>query len=538
MLSTLLLSFACAAPAQEPVAPLVDSFPADSLITVELSLEPWDRLRKQTSAHILFRDRNILKRAIAVASPLGDEDAKKEIRAALGSVRVILAATPQSLEMGGVLIAVEPANFGAAAYDWASHLEKFTGVPTQKLGNGYLTLLQEPGSFGPEAAAAYLSKLSQAATTGEGTLGMHAGWKPLHRTQLTGDDLARVTIPGWNWNEQSLLPIANMMEPGQAGIVSRVLASMVELFGLQHGVAFKTSIRGSEIIDSYFLPRAKAATTVLASIGTGDDAFKRFEALPAGDGAAFLGGVNAGHAVTLFRKAIDSVLAELGMAIEDEPVAVQAFAALQACAAQLGPEMVSLSSLETMQEMQMGSMQLAVRDRAALEAAWKSMPEEITSLLPIITAQSGGSFPMAKLDEQWLHMNSATVPPGGKPLSSSAEYQRIREQAKRYVEAGDQVIWINFAPASFSEQIWTMADETLNDLGGQFGFEYKLGPIRPDDRKALGPAWGVMKRTERGIESVNHSSFGNQLFGSFVGIKAALDAQGDSSIDEFDEEEF
>jgi hypothetical protein len=538
MLSTLLLSFACAAPAQEPVAPLVDSFPANSLITVELSLEPWDRLRKQTSAHVLFHDRNLLKKAIAVTSPLGDADATNEMRAALGSARFVFALTPESLALGGLLLAVEPVNFGAAAFDWAAHLQKFTGVPVQKVGNGFITLLHEPASFDVESASAYLSGLAKSAATGEGTLGMHAGWKSLHRVHLTRDDLLRVTLPGWNWNEELMMPIAKMIQSEQAGIVSSVLAMTADLMGLKHGLSFKSSIRGSEIIDSYYLPRPEGAATVLASIGNANDAFARFDALAVGDGAALLSGVDLSRAVDLFQTALDSFLGQLGMAIDDEPVAVQAFQALRACAAQLGPEALSLSSLESLQDAQMGVMRIAVRDREALEAAWQSMPEEITALMPMLAAQSGGEVPSAKLDGAWLDLSSVKMPEGAKALSASSEYRAIRDRAKQYVGEGEEVLWISFAPASFSEQVWSGANLALEAWGDEFGFAYSLGPIRPEDRKAIGPVWGVLKRTARGIEGENHSSFGNQLFGSLAAIKAVLDAQNPGVIEELDEDEF
>lgn len=540
MLSTLLLSFACAAPAQEPAAPLVDSFPADSLITVELSLEPWDRLRKQTSAHVLFRDRNILKNAISVAAPLGDSGARDEMRAALGSVRFLVAVTPKSLELGGLLLAVEPANFGAAAYDWSAHLHKLTGIPTQKMGNGFITMLLAPDAFDADAATEYLSKLSLASASASraGTLGMHEGWKPLHRTQLTGNDLMRVTIPGWNWNEQNMLPIGKLIESGQAGLVSSSIIMMTEMLGLKYGLSFKSSIRGTEIIDSYFVPRPEGAATVLTSLGAPKEAFARFDALPAGDGAAFLAGANPSRMIDLFRTGADSFLGQLGMSIDDEPIAVQTFEALKACAAQLGPELVSLVPLDSAREPQQGVARISVRDREALAAAWQSMPEEVTSLMPLLAAESGGAFPEFEMSDHWLNMTSMQVPEGSKAMSESSAYLAIRDQAMQYVGAGEEVIWITYAPAPFSEAVWENANLAIVGLSDLFGFEYSLGPIRDKDRKAIGPVWGVMKRTSRGIEGENHSSFGNQLFGSIAAIKSIMDAQSAGTIDEFDEDEF
>lgn len=538
MLSTLLLIFACPAPAQEPVAPLVDSFPANSLITVELSLEPWDRLRRQTSAHVLFRDRNILKNAISVVAPLGEENARDEMRAAFGSVRFIVALTPESLEFGGLLLAVEPANFGAAAYDWSAHLQKLTGIPTQKLGNGFITVLHTPDAFDVDSATEYLSKLGKASASGEGTLGMHENWKPLHRTQLTGNDLMRVTIPGWNWNEQNMLPIGKLIESGQAGLVSSSIVMMTDMLGLKHGLSFKSSIRGTEIIDSYFVPRPVGAATVLTSLGNAKDAFARFDALPAGDGAAFLAGADPSRMIDLFRTGADSLLGQLGMSIDDEPVAVQTFEALKACAAQLGPELESLVPLDSAREPQQGIARIAVRDREALAAAWKSMPEEVTSLMPLLAAESGGALPEFEMNDHWLNMTSMQVPEGAKAMSESSAYTAIRGQAMQYVGAGEEVIWITYAPAQFSEVVWENANLAMIELSDQFGFDYNLGPIRDKDRKAIGPVWGVMKRTARGIEGENHSSFGNQFFGSIAAIKTIMDSQNAGAIAEFDEDEF
>jgi hypothetical protein len=538
MLSTLLLTFACAAPAQEPVAPLIDSFPADSLITVELSLEPWDRLRKQTAAHVLFRGRNMLKNAIAIAAPLGNEDAANEMRAVLGSARFLVAITPESLGMGGLLLAVEPINFGAAAFDWPAHLLKLTGVPAQKLGSGFVTVLQAPDAFDAEAATAYLSQLSKAAATGENSLGMHAGWKSLHRAQMTRDDLLRVTIPGWNWNEQSMFSIAKAVEPGQAGLMSSMLVSMAELMGLQHGLALNTSIRGSEIIDAYYLPRPVGAPSMLASIGKKKKAFARFESLPVIDGTVYLQGVDATQFVASFQTMASSLMAQLGMEIEDEPIVAQTFESLRACAAQLGPEVLSFTSLESMQATKIGAVRLAVRDRAALEAAWESMPTEITSVIPGLIAASGGATNALALEDAWLELNAGSIPKGTKPLAEWEEYLAIRDQAMQYVQPGEDVLSISFATTGFAELTWEMANEALAELGDQFGFEYLLGPTRPNDSKAFRPTWSIMKRSARGIEGEAHSSFGSFLFGGLAATKAMMDSQNAGVIPDLDEEEF
>lgn len=538
MLSTLLLSFACAAPVQEPVAPLIDSFPANSLITVELSLEPWDRLRKQTSAHELFRGRNMLKQAIAIAAPLGDENAANEMRAALGSARFVVAVTPESIGMGGLLLAVEPVNFGAAAYDWAAHLQKLTGVPTQKLGGGFVTVLQAPDAYDAEAATEYLSQLGKAAATGEGSLGMHTGWKPLHRAQMTRDDLLRVTIPGWNWNEQSMFSIAKAVEPGQAGLMSSMLISMADLLGLQHGLALNTSIRGSEIIDAYYLPRPAGAPSMLASIGKKKMAFARFESLPVIDGTVYLQGIDATQLVTMIQTMASSFAESFGLAIEDEPVAVQAFASLRACAAQLGPEIMSFTSLESMRASQIGTVRVAVRDRAALEAAWESMPTEITSVVPGLMAASGGAANTLALEDAWLELNAGSMPEGTKPLAEWAEYLAIRDQAMQFVQPGEDVLSLSFATTGFAQLTWEMANDALSELGNQFGFDYQLGPNRPNDSKAFRPTWSIMKRSARGIEGEAHSSFGSFLFGGLAATKAILDSQDAGVIPELDEEEF
>ena len=226
------------------------------------------------------------------------------------------------------------------------------------------------------------------------------------------------------------------------------------------------------------------------------------------------------------------------MSIDDEPVAVQTFEALKACAAQLGPELESLVPLDSAREPQQGIARIAVRDREALAAAWKSMPEEVTSLMPLLAAESGGALPEFEMNDHWLNMTSMQVPEGAKAMSESSAYTAIRGQAMQYVGAGEEVIWITYAPAQFSEVVWENANLAMIELSDQFGFDYNLGPIRDKDRKAIGPVWGVMKRTARGIEGENHSSFGNQFFGSIAAIKTIMDSQNAGAIAEFDEDEF
>ena len=71
-------------------------------MVVEASLEPWDRLRKQTRAHALLRGQDILKTTLSIVTELGADQNGTDLRSALGSVRFLVAVTPTSLEYGGV----------------------------------------------------------------------------------------------------------------------------------------------------------------------------------------------------------------------------------------------------------------------------------------------------------------------------------------------------------------------------------------------------------------------------------------------------
>jgi hypothetical protein len=166
------------------------------------------------------------------------------------------------------------------------------------------------------------------------------------------------------------------------------------------------------------------------------------------------------------------------------------------------------------------------------------MPTEITSVIPGLIAASGGATNALALEDAWLELNAGSIPKGTKPLAEWEEYLAIRDQAMQYVQPGEDVLSISFATTGFAELTWEMANEALAELGDQFGFEYLLGPTRPNDSKAFRPTWSIMKRSARGIEGEAHSSFGSFLFGGLAATKAMMDSQNAGVIPDLDEEEF
>lgn len=536
MLSTLLLTFACAAPAQEPVGPLADSFPSDSFAVLELSLEPWDRLRKQTRAHEILRGQDVLTSTLSIVEQMDGELAAEDARKALSTVRVAFAATPKSIELGGVLMALEPVSFGAVSFDWPKHLQEAFGMRPVKFGRGFLTLASDRFAIDQEAALTYLKSLAATASNKEETLGGQAQWAATHGYMSTRDDLLRFTFAGWNMDGAIFERIIQIVDPGSADDVGTMYDSMKELFGLDAGAVWTTTIQGKDVVDRILLPRDPDERTAWISMGDAEEALHHFGSMQSGPGIASAYGMDTEHVMNLMDGVMGTAMELDGGAMSDDPTFLGVMASLRGCMEQLGPRFSSWQSIDGVLQEGMGNYQFQVRDKAALEAAWATMPEEVMAFIPLMMMELGGGADAVVLTEDALTVKLDVMPAEGEGMQGSTEFKQIRQEILAYLDGADPVL-IQTMPIEI-DRMW------LSEGGGMFEilsdmFGVKVGgKIEAEKLQALRPIWIAGKRTERGLEMEGRSTFSILLSAGLMGLSQALLMDGAAPADDFDEEEF
>ena len=535
MLSTLLLTFACAAPAQEPAAPLVDLLPADSFVVVEASLEPWDRLRKQTRAHAILRGQDILKTTLSVAAEMGMEQKTDEFRAALGAVRFSLALTPASLDFDGALLLVEPIGLASAGIEWTEIIQEMTGVSPVKFGNGHLALMSE-NMVDAEAIAAYLASVAEGARSGKATLGSQAQWASLHRQISSRDDLMRITVPGWNLKGAAFAELLDAEGAGSPEESAAFFDQVSALLGLQHGLAWATSIQGTDVIDRVLLPRDQDEATYWSSLGPATEALDQFGKMKAGPATATAYAIDMPAMFGAVESLIFQSMALEGQSMSDDPTVAAVLDSLRGIMGALGPKLFAWQSIEDSVGGGLGNYQVQVRDRAALESAWAKMPQEVSSIVPLLMMQFGAGPDVVELSDTMLDMRLGTVQPDGEPMAASNEFKQMRSEIIAYLDGAEPILIQTLSMEM--DRLWlTEGGGLFEAMELMFGIDFGV-EIKPEQLKSLRPIWAAGKRTERGIEIYARSTFGFTASSGLAGVMQMMLMGQSGPSDDFDEEEF
>ena len=414
-------------------------------------------------------------------------------------------------------------------------MQEVTGVTPVRFGSGFLTLVSEDPSDA-EAIDAHLAGLVEKSQARESTLGSQTQWTSLHREISSQDDLLRVTVPGWNWKSDSLTALMSANDPDSSELVAGFFDEFSKFVGLQHGMAWTTSIQGAEVIDSLLLPRDPDETSYWASLGPADKALDRIGKMQGGlvtatayalDLPAWFGGVES-----LMRKTMELE----GQSIDEDPVLVALMDSMRGTMANLGPNIFAWQSLEDSANGGLGSYQIQVRDRAALESSWAKMPQEVSSILPLILMPLGAGPDAVELTDTMLNIRLGSVQADGEPVATSNEFKQMRSELLAYLN-GVEPLMIQTMPMEMDRLWLTEGGGLFEAMEMFFGVEFG-GEIKPEQLKSLRPIWMAGKRTERGIEFQARSTFGITVSSGLAGImQMLLLGESDSSYD-LDEEEF
>ena len=533
MLSTLLLTFFCAGPAQEP-APPVDALPDDSLVVMQLSLEPWDRQRKNTRAHAVVRGKNIL---LSMMEESGvPEGERKGIRTALGAIRVTLAITPKAMEMGGSLLLIEPVNVGAASLDWKEELTDSAGFEPGRIGKAYVTFF---GESSPEAMQEYVASVVAAAEKNEGTLGKQAAWKKLRGGIETPNDLMRVYVPGWNLMSPDFFGYIADADPTFDEEVQGLIKRLMEFVAVQHGMAWTTSIDGADFVDRMLFPREADMPQMYAALDDGAAALDKLAKVPGEGQIVTIFGFNW----SLIMSTMSTMVGELMSADEAVPAEEQAmFAELMktvtAVADQLGSEAITWQSTDSLAGETMSNFSIAVKDRAKLLEAWAGLPEELEAVVPFIMFSLGATEDSIQLTEDRLNMVFSEQEEGAGLVCESDDFKRVRPEVLQWLD-GANPLFVQLYPTSVDRDSLSELGSLIETFGMLSGMDLSIESFDSTDLSGLRPTWIAAQRSARGVEVYGRSNFGVV---TSVGLLSMIQAFGlleqGGAFGDFEEEEF
>lgn len=533
MLSTLLLTFFCAAPAQEP-APLIDSLPDDSLVVMQLSLEPWDRLRKNTRAHAAVRGKNILLSMMEESGVPASE--RKGMRTALGAIRVTMAITPQSIELGGGLFLIEPVNVGAAGVDWKEELTGSAGFEPSRIGKAFVTFF---GESSPDAMQEYVASVVEAAEKSEGTLGKHAAWKALRGGLETPNDLMRVYVPGWNLMSPSFFGYIESMDPTFHEEAQAFVTQIMKLGAVHHGMAWTTAIDGTDFVDRMLFPREAGMPQMYTALGNGASTLDKLAKAPAKGQIVTIFGLNWSYLMEAMSGMVGELMgADPSLPAEERVMFDAVMKTMTDIAAQLGNESITWQSADALGGETMGNFSIAVKDRAKLLEAWASLPEELEAMVPFLMFSLGATEDSIQLTEDRLTMVFSPQEEGAGLVGESDDFKRVRPEILNWLGEAHP-LFVQIYPTSVDRDSLSELGSLLETFGGITGMELHLESFDETDLAGLRPTWVAAQRSARGIEVYGRSNFG---IATSVGILSLVQAAGlmqsEGAFDDFEEEEF
>lgn len=533
MLSTLLLTFFCAAPAQEP-APLIDALPDDSLVVMQLSLEPWDRLRKNTRAHGVVRGKNLL---LSMMEKSGvPEGERKGMRTSLGAIRVTMAVTPQSIELGGALFLLEPVNVGAASVDWKQQLADIAGFEPGRFGRTFVTFL---GESSPEARQEYVAQVVEAAEKNEGTLGTQAAWKALRGSIETPNDLMRVYVPGWNLLSPEFFGFIEAIDPTFDEEVQGVIKRVLEMVAVQHGMAWTTSIEGADFVDRMLFPRESGMPQMYTELGSGASTLDKLARVPAAGQIVTIFGFNW----SLVMRSMGTMVGELmgadpSVPAEEREMFDAIMGTVMAVADQLGDETVSWQPIDALAGETMSNFSVAVKDRAKLLEAWGELPEEFNAVVLFLLLSLGATEDSIELTEDRLNMVFSQPEEGAGLVGETADFKRVRPEVLQWLGEA-KPLFVQLYPSAVDRDSLSELGSLVQAFGMLTGMELSMEGFDESDLSGLRPTWVAAQRSARGIEVYGRSNFGVV---TSVGILSLVQAAGllqaEGGLDDFEEEEF
>lgn len=559
-IATSLASLPSALPQPLQQMEAVDYFPADTLAVVEFSLEPWDRLRKETIAHPILRELRILRTfsdQLDLELEGNGNEPEFDPRQFFGQSRFYLGVSASLLSKGYLLLGID-------IYDDSlrSGVEKLMkGIsekPYRKAGGSYLAIVPigSKGKLSNEENLDLLDELIAAATPktsadgGEAaipyTLTQQDSWIQMHKELRSPDRMFGVWIASEPWMDGHGSVITDMVaaEVGSSAQADMAMKMVVDMMGLKQ---FRGLAYSLEVAPPFIQERA-------VMLGSGplmdlyqpysDDASECWDRLENCDGnsiSSLVGGVNIGP---FARRLFDEVIRMMGqMGYVDVPsnpdFEYYVNPMLDFCDA-MGPGVVTQISLERLETTAQAETFIAINDMDKAKDAIRAMAPEIISGMELGLASAGAGFSVDWVKDGFLLMNDPDLD-GKTKLKDQPEFKATLAAMKKI--SGDSApLFVTYISPEYDAYFLSQLEYLAGTIADATGMELlvdfsKLSDVSKNLPR-MHPGFSVWTQQPGKILLQTQSTFGTMPASSIIMIRAFQQQMEAGQLLELDEDEF
>jgi hypothetical protein len=572
MLFTLILA-TFATPAATPLASLpsalpqpqqqmeaVDYFPADTLAVIEFSLEPWDRLRKQTIAHPILRELRILRTfsdqwELELAE--SGNDPEYDSRQLLGQSRIYVGVSGSLLSKGSLLIGIDL--YDESIRPGVEKLMKgISKEPYRKAGDSYLAIVPigSKGKLSNEENLELLDELISVATPqtsadgGEAaipyTLTQQDSWIQMHQELSSKDRMIGVWIASEPWLDGHGSAITDLVaaEVGSSAQADMAMKMVVDMMGLKQfrGLAYSLEVAPPFIQERGVLFGSGPIMDIYHPYS--DDADECWDRLENCDGdsiSSLVGGVNIGPFARRLFDQVTLMMGQMGYAdVQSNPdFDYYVTPMLDFCDA-MGPGVVSQISLERLETTAQAETFIAVNDMDKAKDAIRAMAPKILSGMELGLASAGSGFSVDWVKDGFVLMNDPDLD-GKSKLKDQPDFKATLPAMKKISGDTAPLFASYISPeydAYFLSQLeylaGTIADSTGQELLVDFS---KLSDVSKNLQR-MHPGFSVWTKQPGKILLQTQSTFGTMPASSIVMLRAFQEQMEAGQLLELDEDEF
>jgi hypothetical protein len=555
MLLSLLLTVFTAPQAAPTQTSAVDYFPADTLAVADFSLEPWDRLRKNTVAHPLLKELEVLRTfsdqlqlEIEGEKSLGD---KFDLRKVLAESRFYIGLPATTLPAGHLLLGVDALKVNLNG-DFGVILDRLK-VPYARVGTSILAIVyvDEFSKIDDEDAQLVLKQYIAAATSkGQDgsvpyTLTNQKSWQKLQAAMASDSRIAGLWIPSEPWRDGHWRKLVDRYagDDPEFGMMMSIFSKIITGMGIDQ-------LEGYAMVSEVAVPFIQERMVILGD-GPLLNMYRPYSTDPAAcwarleqcDGASItsgVGGVDVNGLVDMMVTLMSEVFVDMvGVDLMEDPEAKPYIDAILNVVATLGPGFVTEASMDQMDLTGQAQMTISVNNMEKAKQSIADMPVEIVAAFQMGLAQYGGAFPTEWGEDSIIMLRDPNLT-GEKTLADTSAFQQALPVMKKFV-GGDDPVWLTYYSPTYDAYFLSTIGESVEffadlfDLGVLIDFS-KLGSVT-DLEPRMHPGFAVMTRNANGLELRSRSTFG--FIFPTLGIAARTMAQqlSDAGL-EFEEDEF
>ncbi len=550
---SLLVPLLLALPQDRPTA--VEYLPADTIGCIQLSFEPYDRLGAQTAVGQLFAQPDLADALAPLhqqAQAMLDEASMQlgvDLPALLKSSRFHFAVSQTTiLEGGGPLVfAADLDPKIAAGLNLGELLNEMpVGAWWQ---NGTVVLgvidadeMERPNPEDRDRDVSYLQQLVANVNKGGPTMTGLAGWKAMHQSMGSSDDLFSAWLLVENIDRAFIEEVAGEEMPPE-------VEDIMNTFGLDkiQGVGWTMTVTPPMFEDRFLVygpgfgsrlfPSDMLAVTQLTEL---------LKFMPHDAARTNLLAMDFQAGAEMLMEVIETIAAAEGQSIDDLPEGAQdGIAIAMDILNQVGPVMGSCTRMDDFEQAAPGDVWLQVRDADKMNAVLDRLPEGIRETLAEGMVFTPGTPPVKLVvDGSRLRIFESVAPAASEQLRTQLEFLPAAEWMAQF--NGQPVAMVDFTHRDVLVNGLATLRDRGNDLIGMtevsdFPFDFHDLPEDAVLRNLMQPMASVGVVDQRGLYYEMRSPFGataSSLVAGFGQVIEIMDTFGLLLQPALNEEEF